>query len=214
MNTNGNLCAPGQFLPAAERYNLMPNIDRWVVTHYFAWLQAHPEHLASLSRASINLSTQSIGDEKFAAFLDSAFEKYGIPSEKICFEITEGMAIVHLDNTQAFIDRFRRLGCRFALDDFGTGFSSYAYLKDLRVDYLKIDGIFIKNLCEDKINFAMVRSISEVAKAIGIQTVAEFVENEQTRQALIEIGIDFAQGYHIHQPTRLEHEAFESLRSL
>jgi len=212
MNGNGNLCSPGQFLPAAERYNLMPNIDRWVINAYFAWLQAHPEHMEYLDCASINLSTDSIGDVFFAQFLIDAFSKYQIPAEKICFEITEGMAIVHLDNTQAFIKRFRDLGCRFALDDFGTGFSSYAYLKDLNVDYLKIDGVFVNNICNDNVSAAMVKSIHEVAKAIGIETIAEFVEDQSTLDKLTHIGIDHFQGYYVHKPVSLESNA-ENLKS-
>ena len=203
MTSSGNLCAPNQFLPAAERYNLMPNIDRWVIEHYFKWLSTNPEHKEKLNCVSINLSTQSIGDEEFLTFLIQILEKYNVPANKVCFEITESMAISHIDNTHSFIDRLRGLGCRFALDDFGTGFSSYAYLKDLKVDYLKIDGIFIKNLIDDPINTAMVKSISDVAKAIGIETIAEFVENEGIREKLIDIGITYSQGYHIHKPEKL-----------
>lgn len=211
ISHQGNLCSPSQFLPAAERYNLMPSIDRWVINHFFSWLQAHPDHLDNLASASINLTTQSIGDEPFADFLFSAFEKYRIPPEKICFEITENMAITHLDNTHSFIKKFRHLGCSFALDDFGTGFSSYAYLKELAVDYLKIDGIFIRNIADDDIDFAMVQSICDVAKAIGIETIAEFVENEDIRQKLINIGVNYSQGYHIHKPVSLsESNAFLS----
>ncbi len=209
INENGNLCAPNQFLPAAERYNLMTNIDQWVIRYYFSWLSENPEHLAQLSSASINLSTQSLGDEAFSEFLIKTFNQYSIPHEKICFEITESMAITNLDNTQVFIKKLRDLGCRFALDDFGTGFSSYAYLKDLKVDYLKIDGIFIRNITEDAVDYAMVKSISDVAQAIGIETIAEFVETEDIRQKLIEIGITYSQGYHIHKPTRLESTAFQ-----
>lgn len=208
VNQNGNLCAPGQFLPAAERYNLMPNIDRWVITHYFAWLQAHPEHLEHLSCASINLSTQSIGNDSFSVFLKEAFEHYAIPPEKICFEITESMAITHVENTHDFIDTFHQLGCRFALDDFGTGFSSYAYLKELNVDFLKIDGMFIKHLVEDEVSRAMVKSISDVAGAIGIETIAEFVESSEIQSILKDIGITYSQGYHLHKPSKLESSNF------
>jgi len=213
LSGNGNLCAPNQFLPAAERYNLMTNIDQWVIKHYFTWLNENPEHLNQLSSASINLSTQSLGDEAFSDFLINAFKQYSIPHKKICFEITESMAITCLDNTQTFIKKFRSLGCRFALDDFGTGFSSYAYLKELKVDYLKIDGIFVKNITEDEVDYAMVKSISDVAKAIGIETIAEFVENKDIRQKLIDIGITYSQGYHIHKPTRLDPAAFETTKS-
>lgn len=213
MTAQGNLCAPNQFLPAAERYNLMPNIDQWVLSNYFKWLRAHPEHLEYLGCASINLSTQSIGDESFLKFLMGALEEYAIPPEKICFEITESMAISNLDNTHSFISKLRQLGCRFALDDFGTGFSSYAYLKDLQVDYLKIDGVFIQNLNEDSVNTAMVKSISDVAKAMEIETIAEFVETEEIRQKLIDIGVSYSQGYHIHKPEKLETEAFSPINA-
>lgn len=206
--STGNLCAPGQFLPAAERYGLMNNIDQWVIRRYFIWLNTNPDHLAQLASASINLSTQSLGDETFAEFLINAFTQYNIPHEKICFEITESMAITNLDNTQKFIKRFRALGCQFALDDFGTGFSSYAYLKDLEVDYLKIDGLFIRNITADLIDYTMVKSICDVAKAIGIETIAEFVETEEIRQKLIDIGVSYSQGYHVHKPTKLEPGAF------
>jgi len=213
MTAQGNLCAPNQFLPAAERYNLMPNIDQWVLSNYFKWLRAHPEHLEYLGCASINLSTQSIGDESFLKFLMGALKEYAIPPEKICFEITESMAISNLDNTHSFISKLRQLGCRFALDDFGTGFSSYAYLKDLHVDYLKIDGVFIQNLNEDSVNTAMVKSISDVAKAMEIETIAEFVETEEIRQKLIDIGVSYSQGYHIHKPEKLETEAFSPIKA-
>jgi len=214
LNENGNLCAPNQFLPAAERYDLMTNIDQWVIKHFFSWLNENPDHLNQLSSASINLSTQSLGDETFSTFLINAFNEFSIPPTKICFEITESMAITSLDNTQSFIKKFRNLGCHFALDDFGTGFSSYAYLKDLHIDYLKIDGIFIRNIAEDSVDYAMVKSISDVAQAIGIETIAEFVENEDIRQELINIGITYSQGYHIHKPTTLAAEAFSILSNI
>jgi len=211
INSNGNLCSPNQFIPAAERYNLMPNIDRWVIKSYFRWLRENPEHLENLACGSINVSTQSLGEDSFSKFLIEIFEHYQIPHNKICFEITEGMAITHIDNTQSFIKKFRNLGCRFALDDFGTGFSSYAYLKELCVDYIKIDGVFIKNLADNKVDIAMVKSIRDVAEAMGIETVAEFVEDGLILQRLKEIGIDFSQGYHLHKPTKLSDQAF-SLR--
>lgn len=211
INKNGNLCAPGQFLTIAERYNLMPNIDRWVISHFFTWLSQHPDHLEKLSCASINLSPQSIGDDTFSSFLTSMFEQYSIPHNKICFEITESMAITHIDNTHRFIETLHNLGCRFALDDFGTGFSSYAYLKELKVDYLKIDGMFIKNLTEDDVSYAMVKSISDVAKAIGIETIAEFVESQEVRDKLMELGITYSQGYHIHKPVKLDATSFAPL---
>lgn len=211
INENGNLCAPGQFLAIAERYNLMPSIDRWVIRHFFKWLSEQPDHLEKLSCASINLSPQSLSDDSFSEFLISTFDLYAIPHHKICFEITESMAITHIDNTHTFIETLHRLGCRFALDDFGTGFSSYAYLKELKVDYLKIDGMFIKNLTQDDVSLAMVKSISDVAKAIGIETIAEFVESQAIREKLIELGITYSQGYHIHKPVKLDINSFAKL---
>ena len=186
----------------------MPNIDRWVINSYFSWLRENPDHLENLSCGSINVSTQSLGEDSFSKFLIDIFERYQIPHNKICFEITEGMAITHIDNTQSFIKNFRNLGCRFALDDFGTGFSSYAYLKELCVDYIKIDGVFIKNLADNKVDIAMVKSIRDVAEAMGIETVAEFVEDQIILDRLKEIGIDFSQGYHLHKPTKLIEDAF------
>lgn len=209
MNRQGNLCAPYQFIPAAERYNLMPNIDRWVLEHYFSWLRDNPEHSAKLGCASINLSTESIGDKAFLDFLIESFERYQVAPELICFEITESVAISNLDNTHSFIRRMKKLGCRFALDDFGTGFSSYAYLNDLNVDFLKIDGVFIKDVNEDAVHAAMVKSICDVAKAMKIGTIAEFVETEDVLQKLIEIGVTYSQGYHIHKPCKLTALAFE-----
>jgi len=192
----------------------MPNIDRWVIRTYFTWLNENQEHLQNLACSSINVSTQSLGDDTFPEFLVGIFDEYQIPHQKICFEITEGMAITHIDNTQSFISKFRNLGCRFALDDFGTGFSSYAYLKDLCVDYIKIDGVFVKNLADNAIDNAMVKSICDVAKAMGIETIAEFVEDEIILQRLKEIGIDFSQGYHIHKPMKLEKQAFKNIEEI
>jgi diguanylate cyclase (GGDEF)-like protein len=211
VNKQSNLCAPGQFLPAAERYNLMPNIDRWMINHFFSWLNQHPEHLEQLAYASINLSTTSIGDDTFSSFLTQAFAEHAIPHQKICFEITESMAITLIENTHTFIEKFHHFGCRFALDDFGTGFSSYAYLKELHVDYLRIDGLFIKNLYEDAVSLAMVKSISDAASAIGIETIAEFVETEEVRKKLTELGITYSQGYHLHKPVKLDIKRFDSL---
>ena len=200
----GELISPRQFLPAAERYRLMPSIDRWVIRHYFSWLKANPAHVEALDSASINLSTQSIGEEPFTQFLKDAFKEYGIPPAKICFEITESMAITHLDNTEGFIRELKQMGCKFALDDFGTGFSSYAYLRDLDIDYIKIDGMFVRNLANNQIDEAMVRSVNEVASTMNIETIAEFVENQAIQEKLVDLGIHYSQGYFIQKPIPLE----------
>lgn len=200
---------PNAFLPAAERYNLSTKIDQWVVEHFFAWLADNPQRRASLQCCNINLSGASLSDKDFKLFLLRAFEKYGISYKKICFEITESMAIIKMDETLKLIETFRQLGCRFALDDFGSGFASYSHLKNLPVDYVKIDGSFVKDLLEDPIDMAMVCSMKDIANAMGMQTIAEFVENEAILRKLVEIGIDYAQGYQVARPQPLE--AFSSL---
>jgi diguanylate cyclase (GGDEF)-like protein len=200
---NDESSSPNAFLPAAERFGLMPQIDRWVVTNLFKWLTDNPEECEALECASINLSMQSIGDHEFHTFLAEQFKTTGIPPEKICLEFTESVAMTHIENTRAFIDEFKAIGCRLALDDFGTGFSSYAYLKDLNVDYVKIDGVFIHNIADNPVDYTMVKSIQEVANAMGIETVAEYVEDTQTIEALSGIGIDYVQGYYVHKPEPL-----------
>ncbi|KXI29499.1 diguanylate phosphodiesterase [Paraglaciecola hydrolytica] len=206
---DGQIITPNTFLPAAERYNLTSQIDRWVIQHYFQWLAANPSHKEQLTRCNINLSGHSLADKDLKLFILNAFEKYSIPYQKICFEITESMAIIKMDETLEFINTFHRLGCFFALDDFGSGFSSYAYLKTLPVDQLKIDGSFVKDILLDPIDMAMVNSINDVAKAMGMETVAEFVESPEILVELGKMGIDYAQGYGISKPSALTE--FQSL---
>ena len=203
-DSNGRLVPPGAFLPAAERYSLSVKIDRWVVDKVFSWLDAHPEQLESLSLCSINLSGSSLADEEFLQFVISRLDDSNVLAEKLCFEITETAAITNLPCATRFITALKGWGCRFALDDFGSGLSSFAYLKHLAVDYLKIDGVFVKDVVNDPINLAMVRSINEIAKVMGKRTIAEFVENDQILQKLREVGIDYAQGYRIGRPKPLE----------
>lgn len=205
------LVPPGAFLPAAERYSLGAKIDRWVIHNYFEWLSINPEHANKLHKCNINLCGQSLADRDFKLFVLNAFEKFSIPYKKICFEITEGMAIIKLEETLEFIKTFKQLGCTFALDDFGSGFSSYGYLKRLPVQYVKIDGAFVRDLNTDPIDSAMVRSINDVAKAMGMETVAEFVENAEVRVQLGKMGVDYAQGYGIAMPSPLlEFKAFNA----
>ena len=199
----GNIVRPVTFLPAAERYNLTGNIDRWVVENYFCWLANNPQHNAELMRVSINLSGHSLADKELKLFVLNAFEKYKIPYTKVCFEITEGMAILKMDETLEFINTFHKLGCLFALDNFGNGFSSYNYLKNLPVDQIKIDGSFVKDILVDPVDMAMVNSIKDVAKAMGIETVAEFVESTEIMVELGKMGVDFAQGYGVAKPHAL-----------
>ena len=200
LQSDDEIIAPGAFLPAAERYNLMPSVDRWVVNNVFMWLDDDDEQLANLSMCSINLSGLSIGDDEFSVFLAGIFDRYDVPPEKICFEITETIAITNLTKAIEFMNRFRALGCRFSLDDFGSGFSSYGYLKNLPVDYLKIDGCFVKDIVDDKIDYAMVESINRIGHVMGKKTIAEFVENAEILACLKTLGVDYAQGYGIARP--------------
>ena len=202
-DADGKLVFPGAFLPAAERYNLSGRIDRWVVSQAFAWLNANPRHLGELHLCSINLSGLSLTDADFHRFVLKQFEEIGIPGKKICFEVTETAAITNLTSATRFISAVKRLGCQVALDDFGSGISSFAYLKHLAVDSLKIDGVFVKDIVEDPIDFAMVKSINEIGQVMGKKTVAEFVESEAVLQKIMEIGVDFVQGYGIGRPARL-----------
>lgn len=201
---NDDYIPPIAFLPAAERYSLTSKIDRWVVNHYLRWLFEHPEHLADLVTANINLSGLSLGDKDVKLYFLNAFEKYGIPYEKVCFEIMESRAITKMDETLDFINTFRKLGCKFALDDFGIGFSSYEHLKKLPVDYVKIDGSFVKDILVDPIDSAMVCSMKDVAKAMGIWTVAEYVESTDIMVELGKIGVDYAQGFGVAKPEPLD----------
>ncbi|MFQ3207055.1 MAG: diguanylate cyclase (GGDEF)-like protein/PAS domain S-box-containing protein [Glaciecola sp.] len=203
ITEDGDVTLPDFFMPAAERHNLSNKIDKWVIENYFVWLNTNSECMGKLARCNINITGPSLADDDFQFFLLNVFEKYHIPHHKICFEITETTAIINMNDAIAFIKQFKRLGCTFALDDFGSGFSSYGYLKNLPVDYVKIDGNFIRNILTDPIDLAMVTSIRDVAGAMSIQTVAEFVESDEIMVQLGKIGLDFAQGYCIAEPAPL-----------
>ncbi len=202
-DTEGNIIPPDAFLHAAERYNLMLGLDRWVTQNAFRWLDDHPEQLCRLKLCTINLSGHSLGDADFMQFVVQQFNSIKIPPEKVCFEITETAAIGNLMKAIRFMSILKSLGCRFSLDDFGTGMSSFAYLKNLPVDYLKIDGIFVKGIADDPIDYAMVKAINEIGHAMGKETIAEFVETDAILSKLREIGVDYAQGYHIAKPRPL-----------
>ena len=201
---DGELIRPGAFLAGAERYSLSTRLDRWVVDNTFEILKTNPSHLEQLSHCTINLSGLSLGDDKFLDFLLKRLKEDTFPPEKICFEITETAAITNLSRATTFINILKSWGCYFALDDFGSGLSSFAYLKNLPVDYLKIDGVFIKDIEQDEIDLAMVHSINEIGKVMGKKTIAEFVENERILKKLKKIGIDYAQGFYIGKPQPLE----------
>lgn len=198
-----NLVAPGLFLPAAERYNIATDIDKWVISFLFRLLHDNPDHLDKLKYCSINLSGLSLGNNTFLPFVFEQLNHYKIPPQKICFEITETVAITNLSYATGFIKVLKELGCLFALDDFGSGLSSFAYLKNLPVDILKIDGLFVKDIIDDPMDFAMVKSINEIGQVMGKKTIAEFVENDAILQKLSDIGVDYAQGYGISKPRPL-----------
>ncbi|MBZ0096635.1 MAG: EAL domain-containing protein [Sulfuricella sp.] len=203
LDESGNLILPGSFLPAAERYNLIATIDRWVISAYFSWLAEHPAHLKALEFGSVNLSGRSLGDNGCLIHIENQLREFAIPAEKICFEITETEAIGNLTKAQYFIERLKSHGCSFALDDFGSGLSSYAYLKNLPVDFLKIDGVFVKDMASDPANHAMVESINHIGHVMGRKTIAEFVENQEIVKILGELGVDYMQGYGIAKPRPL-----------
>ncbi len=198
------LICPADFLPAADRYAITSKIDRWVLKNALNWLKVHPKHLEQLTHCAINLSGHSLGDETFLGFLTQLFEQTGVPPAKICLEITETAAIADLPSAQQFIASLQSQGCRFALDDFGIGLSSFAYLKNLSVDFVKIDGSFVKNMSQDSNDFAIVKSINDISHTMGKQTIAEFAENHEILKCLKEIGVDFAQGYAIGPPRPIE----------
>lgn len=200
---NGNIVPPGAFLPAAERYNQAPAMDRWVIKTLFSWMYRQPDFLEALRLCSINLSGLSLSDNTMLGYIIREFNRWSIPPEKVCFEITETAAIANLSDASEFIQNLKAHGCRFSLDDFGSGLSSFAYLKNLPVDYIKIDGLFVKDILEDKVDLAMVRSINEVGHVMDKKTIAEFVENEEIFAVLKRLGVDYAQGYGIGKPMPL-----------
>ncbi|HEX7114262.1 MAG TPA: EAL domain-containing protein [Steroidobacter sp.] len=199
----GKIVAPDQFIVAAERYGLTPNIDRWMIEHALRWLVSEADEREKLELCSINLSGQSLGDDKFLPFVIEHFHRSGIDASKICFEITETAAIASFSQANRFIHALKELGCRFALDDFGTGLSSFGYLKHFPVDFLKIDGSFVKEILHDPIDREMVRSINEIGHLTGKQTIAEFAENVEIIEMLRSLGVDYAQGYGIATPQRV-----------
>jgi diguanylate cyclase (GGDEF)-like protein/PAS domain S-box-containing protein len=199
----GQIIAPDVFINAAERYGLTPSIDRWVITNAFRWLVSEADERKRLAMCSINLSGQSLCDDKFLPFVIEQFERSGLDASKICFEITETAAIASYSQANRFINSLKELGCKFALDDFGTGLSSFSYLKHFPVDFLKIDGSFVKEILHDPIDREMVRSINEIGHLTGKRTIAEFVENKELITMLRGMGVDYAQGYGVGEPRRI-----------
>lgn len=208
---DGQILAPITFLPAAERYQLMPMVDRWVIHHSLKALGTCWKSIAEGSPVfCINLSGQSFANPGFQAFIMDEIREADVPPQNICFEVTETVAISHIDDAVNFMTALRKFGCSFSLDDFGAGLSSFGYLKVLPVDYLKIDGSFVREVTTDKISRSMVEAISQIGKTMRLSIVAEFVGDEETRDILRDIGVDYAQGYGVGKPIPLN-EILESL---
>jgi EAL domain-containing protein (putative c-di-GMP-specific phosphodiesterase class I) len=202
IDEEGGIVNPMAFIPVAERYNLMPAIDRRVISISFEEIARiiSREGPVEPHRWAINLSGASLSQDDFMRFVRAQFETFGVPYAAICFEITETAAIASFARATQFIHELKTLGCGFALDDFGSGFSSFGYLKHLPVDHLKIDGVFIRDIAHDPVDRAMVEAIHKVGRIMGITTIAESVENAETLAILREIGVDYAQGFGISRP--------------
>ncbi len=211
IDENGKVVSPMAFIPTAERYKLMPAIDRWVISTLFTMLEAHFQKnsinvldlQSNLSHYAVNLSGASINETGFIEFLREQFAIHRIPPQIICFEITETVAISNLNTARQLMQEFKGMGCQFALDDFGSGMSSFTYLKTLPVDYLKIDGSFVKDVVTDSVAEAIVGSINSIAQEMGLQTIAEFVASEAILAKISALGINYAQGYSIDKPSQL-----------
>jgi len=200
LNDNGRLVFPGEFIPAAERYRLMPRLDRWVIQNAFKYLAESGLGHKDEGTFFINLSGNSLSDKSFFNDVRILLKQYAIKPNRICLEITETAAIDNLSDAVEFISEIREEGFKFALDDFGAGMSSFSYLKTIPVDYLKIDGSFVLNLLNDPIDRGIVEACNTIGHAAGLQTIAEFVENQESADALKKIGVDFGQGFGIHKP--------------
>lgn len=203
MHYNGEVLRPGQFMPAAERFGLMPQIDRWVIKNVFDYLQRNSELNSRDVMYSINISGQSLCQESFLDFVYRGLRRGNINPEIICFEITETVAITNFSVVTRFIHRVHELGGKFALDDFGTGMSSFGYLQELPVDFVKIDGLFVHDMDKNPVHEAMVRSINDISHVLGKRTIAEFVERQAVFEQLQAMGVDYAQGYLHGYPTEL-----------
>jgi len=208
LDHEGDVIPPGMFLPAAEKFQLMPKIDRWVIDRAFKMISEFSERSGgSICQISINLSGQSLSDpDHLKCFIEEKFKEYQVQPSLICFEITESSAIANLEAARRFIKYMKLHGCEFSLDDFGTGLSSFTYLKNMDVDYLKIDGSFVRNMLEDRVSESMISAINQVGHAMGLHTVAEFVENTSICNRLAKIGVDFVQGYGVGKPMAFEEQ--------
>lgn len=203
VDENGDVFSPAEFIPIAEKYNLMAEIDRWVVSNVLDWVAIHQTEF-EVPLFLINLSGLSFINEEFLDYVEDQLHNSEVDPANIAFEITETAAVDNVAQANVFIDRLHALGCRFALDDFGTGFSTFAYLKNLPIDYLKIDGSLVRNIVTDSVDREMVKAINKIGHTVGAKTIAEFVEDEPTIDILRELGVDYAQGYVLQKPKPLD----------
>ncbi len=205
LNNQGEIISPDSFIPTAERYNLMPMIDEWVISNTFEFINDYQDKHSTDIRVAINLSGQSLSEDSVLNLITKKLRKNKhLKKELICFEITETAAIANMSKAIEFIACIKQMGCKFSLDDFGSGLSSFSYLKNMSVDNLKIDGMFIREIHTDPINKVFVESIHNISKIMGIKTTAEYVENEKILNCIKSIGIDYAQGYHISRPASVK----------
>jgi EAL domain-containing protein (putative c-di-GMP-specific phosphodiesterase class I) len=205
LNDDGKVICPDSFIPTAERYNLMPLIDEWVINNTFEFIKKYQKKHDDNIRVAINLSGQSLSEDSVLNLITNKLRKNKkLRKEYICFEITETAAIANMSKAVEFIAHIKQMGCKFSLDDFGSGLSSFSYLKNMPVDNLKIDGMFIRDINTDPVNKVFVQAIHNISKIMGIKTTAEYVENEEILNCIKEIGIDYAQGYYISKPIPLK----------
>jgi EAL domain-containing protein (putative c-di-GMP-specific phosphodiesterase class I) len=205
LGDRGEIIPPGKFLSSAERYQLMPTVDRWVVKRACELLGAHSASLGEeFARFAINLSGQSLQDESFLAFVIDQIKTTGLSPGVLCFELTETATIGNLEKAQNFMRTLQDLGCQFALDDFGTGVSSLAYLKDLSVNYLKIDGSFVRDALSNARSESMIKAIAQLAKVMCMETIAEYVETDALRVRMADLGVDYGQGFAMGKAQPLE----------
>jgi len=202
---DGGIVPPGAFIPAAERYNLMNAVDRWVIDAAFRYL-GETQQKGDEGIYSLNLSGNSLNDDELPGYIQQKISEYHVKAGQLCFEITETAAVFNLEKASHMIHSLKQLGCRFSLDDFGSGLSSFSYLKNLPVDFLKIDGSFVKDMNTDPMNRAIVEAINQVGHTLSIRTIAEFVENQEIADMLQSIGVDFGQGYHFSKPEPVEQQ--------
>ncbi len=200
---NGRLSSPQDFIKSAEQFGYMVQVDQWVVRQVFSWISQMMDEEKDVPNLAINLSGNSVTDDGFMEFLFEAISEYGVGTSKICFEITETGTINNMVKATDFVNEFKNIGCKFSIDDFGTGLASHSYLRDLPVDYVKIDGTFIKHINENSKDFAMAKSINDLSHFLGMETIAEFAENDDVIAKLREIGCDYIQGWGVGRPAPL-----------